>query len=375
MPLPVGYIDFHKNPFLNYQFNRLYSTGFSREQDLRKAAKWIKGPEDCAPIMFYFAEEAKKEKRLRNAAFYLRGAEFFIEPGNPKKQEVYEDFLKTFDKAFWLAGFIRHEVPYKNGKLPVLYFPSQTSAPKGTIVCFGGFDSLIEEFYCIWDGLSRSGYNVYAFDGPGQGGALRLHQLPFEHDWEGPVGAVLDHFKVNRTAIMGVSMGGYWAVRAAAFEKRIHRVIAMPPVYDWMELAGSFSTKLVAWLRKFPGLMDFLVRIKMSVPLLRHAVKQANFISGTSKPHEAVDWMMGMNKDHLHSGSVSQSCLLLGGENDAFQPPKLLQAQASALIHARSVTTRIFTKEEHADQHCQIGNLGLAIKEIISWLDTGKVGN
>lgn len=373
MQLPVGYLDFHKNTFLNYQFNRWYSTGYTREKDLRKAAKWMKGPKDCPDIMLELAEDAKNDKRLRNAAFYLRGAAFFLEPGDPRKSAVYEEFLSTFDKAFWLAGFIRHEVPYGEGNLPVMYFPSQGVDKKETLLCFGGFDSFVEEFYCIWDALSREGYDIYAFDGPGQGGALEKHRLYFDHDWEKPVGAILDHFRITRAGLLGLSMGGYWAIRAAAFERRIHKVIAMPPVYDWMEMAGSFSKSMVQWLRNKPGLMDLLVRLKMKNQLLRHAVLQANYITGTTRPSAAVEWMLGMNKKHIHSGSVSQTCLLMTGENDAFQPPLLLEAQAKALVHANTVTTRIFTKEEQAGQHCQIGNLGLAIQEIKYWLENGTL--
>ena len=61
--------------------------------------------------------------------------------------------------------------------------------------------------------------------------------------------------------------------------------------------------------------------------------------------------------------------LLLAGEHDAFQPPTLMHAQARALVNAASVTTRIFTAAEHADQHCQMGNLELATKVVIDWLD------
>ena len=57
-------------------------------------------------------------------------------------------------------------------------------------------------------------------------------------------------------------------------------------------------------------------------------------------------------------------------ENDAFQPVKLLHKQHHALVNARSVATRIFTKAEHADMHCQMGNLNLAMFEIEAWLST-----
>ena len=157
-------------------------------------------------------------------------------------------------------------------------------------------------------------------------------------------------------------------MRAAAFDKRIQRVIAMPPVYDWMELAGGISTGLVDQLMKWRKLMNWMVKMKMTNAKLRHTINQALFITQKDQPIEAVDWMLGMNKEHLHSELVDQDVLLLGGEHDAFQPIKLVHKQEKALTNARSVATRIFTQAEHADQHCQMGNLGLALSVMMAWV-------
>jgi hypothetical protein len=48
----------------------------------------------------------------------------------------------------------------------------------------------------------------------------------------------------------------------------------------------------------------------------------------------------------------------------------LMEKQRKALVNAKSVTVRIFTKAEHADQHCQIGNIGLALQVMSDWLNT-----
>jgi pimeloyl-ACP methyl ester carboxylesterase len=45
---------------------------------------------------------------------------------------------------------------------------------------------------------------------------------------------VLDHFGLESAALVGMSMGGYWAMRVAAREPRIDRVVSWPPVYDWL---------------------------------------------------------------------------------------------------------------------------------------------
>jgi pimeloyl-ACP methyl ester carboxylesterase len=369
LDLPVGYFQFHKDPFFNYQLNRWNSLGYTRREDLDRAGSRIKTFDDYISEFTALGEEAVQENRLRHAAFYFRAAEFLVAPTDEEKLPRYEQFRELFDRAFADEAIERYEVPYAGGFLPAMRLPSRSSSVKGVVLAFGGFDSFIEEFYSLWTYLAEAGYEVIAFEGPGQGGALRRYGLAFDHDWEKPTSAVLDYFGIPEAALIGVSMGGYWAIRAAAFEKRITGVIAFPPVYDWMEMAPPFTRKLVDQLVKRRKLMNFLVRLKMTNAKLRHTVHQALFLVGKDEPVDAVLWMLGMNKEHIHFELVEQDVLLLGGENDSFQPPKLLHKQAAALVNARSVTSRIFTKEEHADQHCQMGNLGLALAVMVDWLD------
>lgn len=369
MEFPVGYFEFHKNKFLNYQFNRWYSSGYTALEDLRWAADRSGTYQEYVSAFLDLADRARQEHRLQAAAFYLRAAEFLMEPDDPRKLPLYRDFREVFDEAFREEGFIRRQVSYQGGFLPVLELPARAERSRGVLLACGGFDSFVEEFFGIWQSFAEAGYRVLAFEGPGQGGALRLSGLTFEHDWENPTAAVLDHFGLDEVTFLGVSMGGYWCLRAAAFEKRIQRVIAFPPVYDWLEMAPGPIRGLVNLLMRFPKLMNLLAGMKRSDPRMNQIIQQAIFISGGDQALDAVRWMLGMNQDHLNSKRVTQDVLLLGGENDAFQPPVLLNKQAEALTAARSLTTRIFTREEEADQHCQMGNLGLAVEVMLDWLE------
>lgn len=371
--LPIGYFRFHGNKFINYQLNRWYSLGFARKEDLETVAKKIRTFKDYVREFNKAGDKALAENRLKNAATYYRAAEFLIEPKSPEKEVAYEKYIRLFDHAFADENYRRYQVPFRNSFLSVLKFHAK-GLKKGTVLALGGFDSFIEDFVCFWDFLAENGYEVLAFEGPGQGMTLHRHKLVFDHDYEKPVAAVLDYFKVQEAAILGVSMGGYWVMRAAAFEKRITKVIAMPPVYDWLELTNKFNKKLVVWLLQFPRLMNALVRIKMSVPVLKHSVTHTLFITQKTEPIDAVRWMLGMNKEHLHSEKITQDVMLMGGENDAFQPPKLIHKQKAALANARTVSTRIFIKAENAEQHCQIGNFGLAMETALGWLDEKSSG-
>ena len=368
MKLPIAYHKFHKNKFLNYQLNRWHSLGYSRKEDIQIIGSRIKTFDDYISEFQKASEIAIKDGRLKNAATYLRASEFLIDPNNETKIPTYKKFIELFDNAFADQNFERHKIPYNDSFLSAIKIPSKKKEVKGTIIGIPGFDAFIEEFYCIWDYFAENGYDFIAFEGPGQGGSRRLYNQYFDHDYEKATKAVLDYYQLNEVTALGVSMGGYWIMRAAAFEKRIKRVIAMPPLYDWLEMTNSFNQKLAKWFLTKRKLTNFFVRLKMNVGTLRHTINNALFIQHKTEPFDAVEWMMGMNKEHIHSHLIDQDIFLLAGENDAFQPLILLERQKEALTNAASITDRIFTKSEHADQHCQMGNLEIALEEMLNWI-------
>lgn len=365
--LPVGFHRFHKNQFFNLQFNRWYSEGFARFEDLQKAAH-IRTMADNKMVFTSLAEEALRENRLKNAAAYYRAAEFLTDPKDLDKLKLYDLFQETFYKAFAEDRIRRHQVPYEAGYLSALTLPPE-GKKKGTVLIHGGFDSFIEEFYGIWKLISEGGYEVIAFEGPGQGEPLRKYHLPFDHAWEKPVGAVLDFFHLPDVTILGISMGGYWCLRAAAFEKRIKRVIVFPPLLDWMESASAGMRSLVEWMLKYKSLMRWQIRMKMKSISMEHVVKHTLFITQKKDVLDVVKWELAMNKEFLHSELVDQDVLLLAGERDSFQPPVLYKKQWDALTNARSIKGRIFTDADQASHHCAIGNMGLAARVMLQWLD------
>jgi pimeloyl-ACP methyl ester carboxylesterase len=318
--------------------------------------------------------EAATEGRLRHAVGYLRLAEFFTPPRSAAKVERYRRFRALFDAAFTGGGLIRHAIPYAGASLPAYWLPAAGQCRSGgAVLIHGGFDSLIEEFYPIWQRIAMAGFDVVAFEGPGQGGARALCGLTFDHDWERPVGAVLDYFGLQSAGLVGISMGGYWALRAAGREPRIDRVVAWPPVFDWLYRLPAVMRGPVRTMLRRRRLMRWSVRARARlVPTLRQIVDHTLYLVDGDDPIEVVDWFRGMNADHLGSAQVTQDVLLMCGEHDRFQPPSLTRAQARALTAASSVTVRLFTKAEHADQHCQVGNIGLACHVLTTWLrDTG----
>lgn len=197
--LPVGFEQFHDDKLINYQLNRWYSEGYALRDELHEAAEQISDRATYVEALTTLGERAEAKGADENAAFYYRGAEFMVEPGASRKQELFEKFHTLFYRAFDEEGLERHEVPYESSFLAATTLASRTGDSRGTVVIHRGFDSLIEEFYCFWDYFAALGYDVIAFEGPGQGATHRRYGLPLDHHWEKPVGAVLDYFGVDES--------------------------------------------------------------------------------------------------------------------------------------------------------------------------------
>jgi 2,6-dihydroxypseudooxynicotine hydrolase len=101
-----------------------------------------------------------------------------------------------------------------------------------------GLDSAKEEMDDYENRFLRRGLATLAFDGPGQGEAE--FDLPICPEYEKPVKAVIDYLETRsdidrgRIGVWGVSLGGYYAPRAACFEKRIKACVALSGPYERM---------------------------------------------------------------------------------------------------------------------------------------------
>jgi 2,6-dihydroxypseudooxynicotine hydrolase len=100
-----------------------------------------------------------------------------------------------------------------------------------------GLDSTKEELHAYEEPFLARGMATLAIDGPGQGEAE--YEIPICGDYERAAKAVCDWIETRgdldarRIAIWGVSLGGYYAPRAAAYEKRIKACIALSGPFEW----------------------------------------------------------------------------------------------------------------------------------------------
>ena len=368
--LPVGYHVFHKKQVFNFQFNRWHSLGFARFEDMKEAGEKINNFTDWKKVMVDLAQKAESEGRLINAAIYYRGAEFYINQKDPDKEKYYEKFIELFYQIFKDDGLQRFKVPYNDAFLPALKVPANRDKKKGIIVMHGGFDSFIEEFYPMMRIFSDSGYEITAFEGPGQGGAIRKYGLAWDEKWDRPTKAILDYFKLDDVTLFGISMGGHLCLRAAAFESRIKRVVTSGGAVDYWKIASPISRGFMKIFLHFENFTTKQLIKKMKKDEHHNwFAENSMYITKIDQPLKAMMKMFDMTTENSQPEKITQDVLILTARNDHFVPIKMHKMMIKSLKNAKSVTSRIYKKEDHAHNHCQIGNIPLACKDILDWIE------
>lgn len=207
------------------------------------------------------------------------------------------------------------------------------------------------------------------FEGPGQGGALKFSGLPLDKEWEKPTSAVLDYFDCADVTLLGISMGGWLCFRAAAFEPRVKRVIALSIAFDYMQIPPKFVADFARWLMKHRTIMNRMSEWKMKMrPQEKWGIDNLMYITKTDTPLDGSQVMVELNEANQRPDLVTQDVLILTGEEDHFIPLKMHHLQVAALKNAKSVTGHIFTRAEQAQNHCQVGNFGLALDTMATWM-------
>ena len=387
MAFNVGYYDFSTDVGMNFQLNRFYSVGVFTYEELmdigRKAVDfdtWIASFMEAAKA----AEEAQDHKK---AALCYRAAQFYTmsdakdEAGRSLKKLLYEKCREHYDAYYSTFKEMHYErIPWQNGYLPVYWVKPQN--PKGIIVLHGGYDSFIQEFLDFLLYFADKGYETYFFEGPGQGEVLMRCGIRMTPEWEHCTSAVLDHYGLDDVTLIGLSLGGYLAPRAAVFDQRIQRVVMFDLIYDFYgaitRKMGERKARFFDWMTAHPRsiLWKWLEKKLNENIFTKWLLGQGYAIyENVNTPCDYFNCIKQYNTREI-SPLLTQDVLVLAGAGDLYTI--YYEDQLKALTNARSVTGRFFTEEECADHHCQIGNVQLVLDVIEDWIgskENGKKGS
>jgi pimeloyl-ACP methyl ester carboxylesterase len=373
---PIGYHDLHPNISINFQLNRFYGWvgDDSMLTEMRDAVAGVNDYPTFTKIILDLGGKALVRHETLKGAYYLRLAEFFLPTGDPRKLPTRQRFVDLVLDQLKIVPSAYSRIPFGTSWLPA--YRLTPPRPKGTLVVFGGFDSYIEEWMPAALYFRDAGYDTIMFEGPGQGAALELAHLTMSPEWENSVKAVLDFFRLDAVTLMGFSLGGGLVIRAAAFEPRVRRVIAYDIMTNGLEcflrpLPPPAQKELLEWIDiGNEGAVDkFFADAMAKSLLLDWMVKLAIHNTGVKTTYEMVKHYQKYETASI-SYRLTQDVLLLAGAEDHYIPVHQLPDQIATLTHVRSLTARLFTRAEQAQNHVQVGNMGLAFRVMTDWMES-----
>lgn len=371
--LCVGWQQLHVDRHLNYQLNRWAAFGGPRWlEDVRPYADQLKDYDSWRNIFVALGERAEAEGRTFHAALHFRAAEFFMTRDDPRKTPLRRRLLPMLRAASGVADSARCLVPFENARLPVWQIGDGNAGRP--LVIFGGFGTYVEDFFPVLTHLGREGWRVIAFEGPGQGCMLHDQDAPFTPHWHRPVGAVLDALGLDDVTLVGLSLGGCLALRAAAYEPRVRRVVAFDVLADLHEVALSQRSRsitaaleLLLAIRLRPAVDVAAKRLARNNLQLQWMLAHAMEAFRATTPARAIEAGRAFHTRDI-SHLIRQDVLLMAGTEDHVIPIEQLWLQGRLLTSARSITMRVFTAAEQAQGHCRVGNIPLAIRFLTDWV-------
>ena len=303
---------------------------------------------------------------LTAASNYLRAclhyqmSDHFRQPKDDQAMALYRESVSCFKKFAALTDHPRIEVvelPSRDGPFPAYFVHAENSTVgrNPCVVRFGGFDTQKELQYLRGTpDLVRRGISCLLVDGPGQGEAIRFRGMHLRHDFEIAGSAALDYLATRpdvdlaRIGIVAMSLGGYYAPRCVAMDKRYRACVAWGATWDFHR----------TWVRR----IEALKQAAMAVP-----AEHLLWVCGVRTYEEALKRLEPFRLDGL-AQKVECPFLLMHGAEDAQVSNEDAQKMFDA-IGSRDKTFRVFTADEGGAQHCQRDYLPPACEFLADWLE------
>jgi len=314
------------------------------------------------------AEQAEKAGHARTAGQlyaratnYLCQAERMLSNSDPHRIPTYRRVLDLAQKAFDLkehGQVSRVAIPYESTTLPAYFSqaPAARSGPAPVVVLVNGLDSTKEHQYSSghWEELAARGISCLMLDQPGTGEALRLQGLTARIDTEVWAGAAVDWLATRddvdagRIGIVGWSLGGYFAPRAAAYEKRFALCVAWGANHNW----GAVQRRRLEREGERP------------VP---HYWEHVLWVWGHTDLDEFIDFADAVHLDGVVE-HITVPFLIAHGANDRQIPLEYAHRSYEQAVYSPKRELRIFTPEEGATEHIGLDHLPYVSTFIADWV-------
>jgi dienelactone hydrolase len=295
-------------------------------------------------------------KYLRAGIYYLL-AERMPSHKDPRRLEAYKRGIDVFKRGLVCRKEPMEyvEVPYGNHKLPAIFSRAPGPGRAPCMVHFDGLDVTKEIIYAaIADEFRRRGVSLLIVDHPGVGAALRLLGLTSGPDTEKPAGAAVDYLETrgdvdaDRVGIIALSLGGYYAPRAAAFEKRFKCAVAWGAIYDYGRCVED----------RIGG------RGEPSVPGYAEHVM---WVFGGSTIEDTMKIVRQMTLEGV-AEKITCPLLIVHGENDRQVPLWHAERTFEAAVNSRGRELKVCRLADGAAEHCGADNSTLVVDYMTDWV-------
>jgi dienelactone hydrolase len=298
-------------------------------------------------------------KKYLRASVYWFTAERMASHASQQKLAMYRAMLECFGRG----ARLRHEplefvnVPYEGTSLSALFHRAPGEGRKPVMIHFDGFDVTKEWMHL--SGIAREfaarGVATLMLDHPGIGAALRLQGMPMNYDSERWAAAALDWLEqrsdvdAGRVGVVAMSLGGYYAPRAAAFEKRLAACVAWGA--RW-ENAGSHGR---------------ILRDPSAARALTNWVEHALWYYGAKTTDEAYEKIGQMTLDGI-ADRITCPLLVVHGEHDRQVPIEQAERTVRAAVNSPRAELRVFTEAEGGAEHVGGDLFSPTIDYIADWV-------
>ena len=296
------------------------------------------------------------------AANYLCQAERMQSATDPGRAGTYRRVLDLQQKAIARKDprLSRVMIPYGDTTLPAYFSqaPATDNGPAPVMIMWNGLDSTKEHMYSSghWAELAARGISALMVDCPGSGEALRLQGLTARVDTEAWATACVDYLltrdDVDPAAIglVGWSLGGYYAPRAAAFEKRLALVVAWGANHDW----GAVQRRRLQREGERP------------VP---HYWDHVLWVWGQESIEEFIEFAAQINLNGVVE-RITAPFLIVHGAGDRQIPVEYARQSYTQAVASPKRELRVFTADEGGAEHIGLDHLPYVSTFVADWAAT-----
>ncbi len=298
------------------------------------------------------------EKFIRAALYHLL-AERVLPSRHEARSGHYTRGLELFARGIALRGDPAElvAVPYGNHELPGILYRAAGDSKSPCMIHFNGFDWIKEFSYLMLaEAYAKRGISSLFCDQPGTGGALRESGIPALPEMEKPAAACVDLLAAQteidpaRIGIQGISMGGFYAPRAAAFEHRLACCVAWGAYFNSQGVAEYRAKLADDYEGSVPDIEDHMCWV-MGKPTLAEA---------------GAIWLQFDLADV--ASQIECPLLIVHGLGDRQVPADHGRKTYDAAINSARRDLVEFSVEEGGSEHCSLDNIPAVRGIMADWI-------